>query len=54
LIVAALLIASALVMSIDKGPQLFGFPLFSLINYGVGVVLGLYLIFDILRKKWLR
>ncbi|MCD6595138.1 AarF/ABC1/UbiB kinase family protein [bacterium] len=54
LIVAALLIASALVMSIDKGPQLFGFPLVSLINYGIGVVLGLYLIFDILRKKWLR
>ncbi|MCK5833590.1 AarF/ABC1/UbiB kinase family protein [bacterium] len=52
LIIAALLIASALVMSIDKGPQLFGFPLFSLINYGVGVVLGLYLVFDILRKKY--
>ena len=51
LIIAALLISSSLVMHIDKGPAIGGFPLISLINYGVGVILGLWLVFQIIRKK---
>jgi ubiquinone biosynthesis protein len=50
-IIAALLISSGLVMSLGKGPQFLGLPAISFFNYGIGVILGLYLVFDMLRKR---
>jgi len=41
IIVAALILASALLMRVEAGPRLFGYPAFALVLFVVGAVLGL-------------
>jgi ubiquinone biosynthesis protein len=50
MVIGALIIGSSLIMQIDKGPVLFGFPLLGLIGYTVAGVLGLGLAIAILRS----
>ena len=50
LIIAALIVGSSLIMQIDKGPMLFGFPLLGLIGYTVAGLLGFGLAIAILRS----
>jgi len=50
MVIAALIIGSSLVMQIDKGPMLFGFPLLGLLGYSVAGVLGFGLAIAILRS----
>jgi len=50
LVIAALIIGSSLIMQIDKGPMLFGFPILGLVGYSVAGVLGFGLAIAILRS----
>jgi ubiquinone biosynthesis protein len=50
LIVAALIIGSSLVMQLEGGPTLYGFPALGLIGYLIAGILGLWLIIAILRS----
>ena len=50
MIIAALIVGSSLIMQIDKGPMLFGFPILGLLGYSVAGFLGLGLAIAILRS----
>ncbi len=50
MIISALIVGSSLIMQIDKGPMLFGFPMLGLLGYSVAGVLGLGLAIAILRS----
>jgi len=50
LIVAALIIGSSLVMQLEGGPTLYGFPALGLIGYLIAGILGLWLVIAILRS----
>jgi len=50
LIIAALIIGSSLIVQVDKGPALFGFPIFGLFGYVIAAILGLWLAIAILRS----
>ena len=50
LIIAALIIGSSFVMQIDRGPLLFGYPVFGIFGYVIAGVLGLWLAIAILRS----
>lgn len=50
LILAALIIGSSLIMQTDKGPQLFGFPVPAFLGYTVAGMLGLWLVYAIIRS----
>ncbi len=50
LIVAALIIGSSLVFFSDKGPHIFGYPLLGVIGFLFSAVLGVYLLFGIMRS----
>ena len=50
MVIGALIIGSSLIMQIDKGPVLFGFPVLGLLGYTVAGVLGLGLAIAILRS----
>ncbi len=50
LIIAALIIGSSLVMQLNKGPQLFGFPAFGVVGFLIAGILGLWLVVAILRS----
>ncbi len=50
LVIAALIIGSSLIMQIDKGPMLFGFPILGLLGYSVAGFLGFGLAIAILRS----
>jgi len=50
MIIAALIIGSSLVMTLNKGPSLFGFPALGLGGYLVAGLLGLWLVVAILRS----
>lgn len=50
MVIAALIVGSSLVMQIDKGPMLFGFPILGLLGYSVAGFLGLGLAIAILRS----
>lgn len=50
LIIAALIIASSLIMQLNRGPQLFGLSAFGLIGYLIAAILGFWLIIAILRS----
>lgn len=50
MIISALIVGSSLIMQIDKGPILFGFPILGLIGYSVAGFLGLGLAIAILRS----
>lgn len=50
LVISALIIGSSLIMLIERGPQLFGFPILGLLGYSIAGVLGLWLAIGILRS----
>jgi len=50
MVIGSLIIGSSLIMQIDKGPVLFGFPILGLLGYTVAGVLGLGLAIAILRS----
>ena len=50
LIIAALLIGSAIIVTTDKGPKLFGFPFLAFIGYVAAGILGLWLVIAIFRS----
>jgi len=50
MIIAALIVGSSLIMQVDKGPMLFGFPILGLLGYSVAGFLGLGLAIAILRS----
>ncbi|MEJ2520116.1 MAG: AarF/ABC1/UbiB kinase family protein [Desulfuromonadales bacterium] len=49
-VIGSLIVGSSLVMQIDKGPMLFGFPLLGLFGYLIAGLLGLWLAIGILRS----
>jgi len=49
-IIAALIIGSSLIVQTDKGPHLFGFPLFGFAGYVIAGFMGLWLVIAILRS----
>lgn len=51
LIVAALIVGSSLVMQVSLGPSIFGFPLLGVAGYLLASLLGLKLIWDILKSS---
>lgn len=50
LIITALVVGSSIVMQIEKGPLLFGFPAFAFIGYTFAGVIGLWWVIAILRS----
>ena len=50
LVIGSLIVGSSLVMQIDKGPMIFGFPLLGLLGYSIAGLLGLWLAVGILRS----
>lgn len=50
MIIAALIVGSSLIMQVDKGPMLSGFPILGLLGYSVAGFLGLGLAIAILRS----
>jgi ubiquinone biosynthesis protein len=50
LLIAAIVIASSIVMSFHTGPHFEGIPLIGLIGYGIAVILGLWWAIAILRS----
>ena len=50
LIIAALIVGSSIVMQINKGPLLLGFPVFAFLGYTVAGVIGLLWVVAILRS----
>jgi ubiquinone biosynthesis protein len=50
LIIAALIVGSSIIMPIEKGPLLFGFPLFAFLGYTIAGFIGLWWVIAILRS----
>ena len=50
LIIAALIVGSSIVMQIDKGPKLMGFPLFAFMGYSIAGFIGLWWVIAIIRS----
>jgi len=50
LILAAMIIGSSIIMHTDKGPQLFGFPVLAFTGYTVAGLIGLWLVYAIIRS----
>ena len=50
LIITALIVGSSLIMQIDKGPKLMGFPLMAFMGYSIAGLIGLWLVIAILRS----
>jgi len=50
LIIAALIIASSLIIQLNKGPLIFGLSAFGLIGYVIAAFLGLWLVIAIMRS----
>ena len=50
LIIAALVIASSMIMMLDRGPILLGYPFLGMIGYLFAAILGIGLILTILRR----
>lgn len=51
LIIAALIIGSSIVMALEKGPQLLGYPAFGVVGYVLSAILGVWLVIYILRRR---
>jgi ubiquinone biosynthesis protein len=49
-VIGSLIVGSSLVMQIDKGPMVLGFPLLGLLGYSIAGFLGLWLAIGILRS----
>jgi ubiquinone biosynthesis protein len=50
LILAAMIIGSSIIMHTDKGLQLLGFPVLALTGYIVAGLIGLWLVYAIIRS----
>ena len=50
MILAAMIIGSSIIMQTDKGVKLMGFPLFALLGYTVAGLVGLWLVYAIIRS----
>ena len=50
LIIAALIVGSSIIMQIDRGPLLLGFPLFAFLGYTIAAFIGLWWVIAILRS----
>ena len=50
LILSALIIGSSIIMQTEKGPQLMGFPVLAFMGYVVAGLLGLWLVYAIIRS----
>jgi ubiquinone biosynthesis protein len=50
LIIAALIVGSSIVMQVNKGPQLFGFPVFAFLGYSIACMIGLIWLIGIIRS----
>ncbi|MBN1352175.1 hypothetical protein JXJ21_22440 [candidate division KSB1 bacterium] len=50
LIIAAIIVGSSLIMVLEKGPILFGYPLFGILGYLFAGMLGVWLVVSILRS----
>ncbi len=50
MIIAALIVGSSLILQVNYGPSIYGFPLIGLAGYLLASVLGLKLIWDIFRS----
>jgi ubiquinone biosynthesis protein len=51
IIIAAMIIGSSMIITTGIGPLLFGFPALGVIGYLISGLLGLWLVFNIIRKK---
>lgn len=51
IIIGAMIIGSSMIITTGIGPLLFGFPLLGVLGYTVSAVLGLWLVFNILRSR---
>lgn len=51
---AALLLAGALMMHLDRGPLLFGFPALSIVTFSLSALLGTWLLISIIRSGQLK
>src|SRR5450631_1893864 len=50
MILAAMIVGSSIIMQTDKGPQLLGFPVLALTGYTVAGLIGLWLVYAIIRS----
>jgi ubiquinone biosynthesis protein len=50
LIITALVVGSSIIMQTDKGPLMFGYPMFAFIGYTVAGVIGLWWVIAIIRS----
>ena len=50
IVTAALIVGSAIVMTVDQGPKLLGFPLFALLGFVSSFGLGLVLLLSVIRS----
>ena len=50
MILAALIIGSSIIMQTSRGPQLLGFPVFAFLGFTVAGVIGLWLVYAIIRS----
>jgi ubiquinone biosynthesis protein len=50
MILAAMIIGSSIIMQTDKGPKILGFPALAFIGYTVAAVVGLWLVYAIIRS----
>lgn len=50
LIIAALIVGSSIVMQVDKGPKLIGFPVFAFMGYSIAGLIGLWWVIAIIRS----
>ncbi len=51
IIIAAMIIGSSMIITTGVGPLLFGFPALGVTGYIISGVLGLWLVFDIIRRR---
>lgn len=51
IIIGAMIIGSSMIITTGIGPFLFGFPLLGVLGYSVSGILGLWLVFNILRSR---
>ena len=51
IIIAALLIGSSMIITTGISPHLFGYPAFGIVGYLVSGVLGLWLVYNIIRNR---
>lgn len=51
IIIGAMIIGSSMIITTGIGPLLFGFPALGVIGYLISGLLGLWLVFNIIRKR---